>query len=59
MVKLLDLIFGNGFIDVGFRKIAYNNFYFFATIPPVMAWNFVVNHFFTWKHEEDEVPAVV
>lgn len=53
IVKGLDLIFGNGFIDVGFRKIAYNNFYFFATIPPVMAWNFIVNHFFTWKHEEE------
>lgn len=59
IVKGLDLIFGDGFVDVGFRKIAYNNFYFFATIPPVMAWNFIVNHFFTWKHEEDEVPAAV
>lgn len=55
IVKGLDLIFGNGFIDIGFRKIAYNNFYFFATIPPVMAWNFIVNHFFTWKHEEDPI----
>lgn len=53
IVKGLDLIFGNGFIDLGFRKIAYNNFYFFATIPPVMMWNFIVNHFFTWRHEED------
>lgn len=53
IVKGLDLIFGNGFIDLGFRKIAYNNFYFFATIPPVMAWNFLVNHFFTWRHEEE------
>lgn len=55
IVKGLDLLFGNGFIDLGFRKIAYNNFYFFATIPPVMAWNFVVNHYFTWKHEEEPV----
>lgn len=55
IVKGLDLIFGDGFIDIGFRKIAYNNFYFFATIPPVMAWNFIVNHFFTWRHEEDSV----
>lgn len=53
IVKGLDLMFGTGFIDVGFRKIAYNNFYFFATIPPVMAWNFIVNHFVTWRHEED------
>lgn len=55
IVKGLDLIFGNGFVDMGFRKIAYNNFYFFATIPPVMIWNFAVNHFFTWKHEEEQI----
>lgn len=53
IVKLLDIMFGNGFVDLGFRKLAYNNFFFFATIPPVMAWNFIVNHFITWKHEED------
>ncbi len=53
IVKILDVTFGTGFIDLGFRTIAYNNFYFFATIPPVMAWNFIVNHFITWKHEED------
>ncbi len=53
IVKGLDLIFGHGFVDLGFRKLAYNNFYFFATIPPVMAWNFIVNHFITWKHEEE------
>ncbi|HLC88079.1 MAG TPA: glycosyltransferase [Patescibacteria group bacterium] len=55
IVKGLDLLFGNGFVDLGFKKVAFNNFYFFATIPPVMAWNFVVNHYFTWKHEEDSV----
>ncbi len=59
IVKLLDLIFGTGFIDIGFRTIAYNNFYFFATIPPVMAWNFIVNHFITWKHEEDESASAI
>lgn len=53
IVKGLDIIFGNGFIDLGFRKFAYNNFFFFATIPPVMAWNFIVNHFITWKHEDE------
>ena len=57
IVKLLDLIFGNGFVDLGFRKLAYNNFYFFATIPPVMIWNFLVNHFVTWRHEEEPVLA--
>ncbi len=55
IVKVLDSTFGNGFIDLGFRKIAYNNFYFFATIPPVLIWNFVVNHFFTWRHEDDPI----
>lgn len=53
IVKLLDIIFGEGFVDLGFRKLAYNNFYFFATIPFVMSWNFIVNHFITWKHEEE------
>ena len=53
IVKLLHDSYGNGFVDVGFRKLAYNNFYFFATIPPVMIWNFAANHFITWKHQED------
>lgn len=53
LVKLLHDHFGEGFVDIGFRKIAYNNFYFFATIPFVMVWNFTVNHFITWRHHED------
>ncbi len=53
IVKFLHMIYGDGFIYIGSRHIAYNNFYFFATIPPVMIWNFVVNHFITWKHTED------
>lgn len=53
IVKYLHLSFGDGFIDVFGRPVAYNNFYFFATIPPVMLWNFTVNHFITWKHHED------
>jgi dolichol-phosphate mannosyltransferase len=52
IVWILDKTFGNGFVDLGFRKVAYNNFYFFATIPPVMIWNFVANHLFTWKHKD-------
>ena len=39
--------------DVFGRPVAYNNFYFFATIPPVMAWNFTVNHLITWKHQDE------
>lgn len=53
IVKFLHTAYGDGFLDLGFRKLAYNNFYFFATIPPVMLWNFTMNHFITWKHQED------
>lgn len=53
IVKFLHLTYGDGFVDVGFRKIAFNNFYFFATIPPVMMWNFLMNHFITWKNQEE------
>lgn len=53
IVKYLHVIYGDGFVYVFGRHIAYNNFYFFATIPPVMLWNFTVNHFITWRHEKD------
>ncbi|MBI2599417.1 glycosyltransferase [Candidatus Daviesbacteria bacterium] len=53
IVKFLHLTYGDGFINVFGRPIAYNNFYFFATIPPVMLWNFTVNHLITWRHRED------
>lgn len=54
IVKFLHLSFGDGFINVFGRPIAYNNFYFFATIPPVMAWNFTINHLVTWKHQKED-----
>lgn len=53
IVKFLHSTYGDGFIFVGIRPVAYNNFYFFATIPFVMTWNFLMNHFITWKHEKD------
>ncbi len=53
IVKLLHTTYGDGFIPILGRPIAYNNFYFFATIPPVMIWNFTVNHFITWRHSDD------
>jgi dolichol-phosphate mannosyltransferase len=53
IVKFLDSWFGSGFIYIGNIHIAYNNFYFFATILPVMIWNFLVNHFITWRNRED------
>lgn len=53
IVKFLDLIYGDGILMVGPLGIQYYNLYFFATIPPVMIWNFTMNHFFTWKKEEN------
>ncbi len=53
IVKFLHIAYGDGFVNLFGRSIAYNNFYFFATIPPVMLWNFTVNHFITWRHEKD------
>lgn len=53
IVKLLHMAYGDGFIYIFGHHIAYNNFYFFATIPPVMIWNFTVNHFITWRHQKD------
>ncbi len=53
IVKFLHLTYGDGFLNILGKPIAYNNFYFFATIPPVMIWNFTINHFVTWRHSED------
>lgn len=53
IVKFLHHLFGDGMAQVGPLQIAYYNLYFFATIPPVMIWNFTVNHYVTWKHDED------
>lgn len=53
IVKFLHDFFGDGFIVVLGRPVAYNNFFFFATIPPVLIWNFTVNHFITWRHREN------
>lgn len=53
IVKYLHNLYGDGFVDLGFRKFANNNFYFFATIPFVMTWNFLMNHFITWRHQDD------
>ncbi len=54
IVKVLHDTFGDGMLSIlGSKPIAYNNFYFFATIPPVMIWNFCVNHFVTWRHKDN------
>jgi dolichol-phosphate mannosyltransferase len=53
VVKLLHSMYGDGYTSIGFLKIAYYNLYFFATIPPVMVWNFLMNHYFTFKRDVD------
>ena len=50
IIALLHQLYGDGFITLLGHRIAYNNFYFFATIPVVMIWNFIVNQKITWKH---------
>lgn len=53
VVKFLHLTYGDGFVYVLGYPLAFNNFYFFASIPPVMLWNFMINHLVTWKHQEE------
>lgn len=52
-VFALHSVYGDGAFNVFGWRFAYNNLYFFATIPPVMTWNFFMNHFITWKHDTD------
>lgn len=52
IVKALHTLYGDGFVTISNFKIAYAELYFFATIPPVMTWNFTINHFITWRHQE-------
>lgn len=53
VVKLLDSLYGSGSTVILGKRIAFNTLYFFAAIPPVMIWNFTVNHFITWRHKSD------
>lgn len=53
IVKFLHILYGDGVAQLGPLNLQYYNLYFFATIPPVMTWNFFMNHFFTWKRDED------
>ncbi len=53
IVKFLHDSYGEGNINIWGIEMALNNFYFFATIPPVMIWNFSVNHFVTWRKKKD------
>lgn len=53
VIKWLHSIYGEGNVYLGGIEFEYNTLYFFATIPPVLLWNFTINNFFTWKHKED------
>ncbi|MBI2596183.1 glycosyltransferase [Candidatus Daviesbacteria bacterium] len=53
IIKFLHVVYGDGFVLFLGIKIAFYNLYFFATLPPVLIWNFTVNHFITWKHEQN------
>lgn len=53
IIKIMHLLYGDGIWRLGLIHLQYYNLYFFATIPFVMTWNFLVNHFVTWKHEEE------
>lgn len=50
-ISVLHGLYGDGFLQVLDRKIAFNTLFFLATIPPVMAWNFTINHFVTWRQK--------
>ncbi len=53
IIKFLHTTIGDGIWYFGPLHLQYYNLYFFATVPPVMVWNFLVNHFVTWKSIED------
>lgn len=52
VVAGLHVMYGDGDYQLMKFKIAYTTLYFFATIPPVMAWNFTVNSLVTWKSKK-------
>ena len=54
IVKLLHTIYGDGAVNILGVPVAYYNLYFFATIPPVMIWNFLMNHLITWRHQKED-----
>lgn len=54
VIKLLHILYGDGFIQLIGFNIPYYNLYFFASIPPVLIWNFAVNHLWTFKHKPED-----
>jgi len=53
IVKFLHMLYEDGFVNFLGLDISYYNLYFLATIPPVLLWNFTINHFITWKHNDN------
>lgn len=51
VVNWLHSTYGEGTFSFMGLKMAYTTLYFFATIPPVMAWNFTVNSMITWRNQ--------
>lgn len=52
ITKVLDILYGDGILNLAGIRIAYHNIYFLLTIPVVMIWNFTLNHFITWRHHD-------
>lgn len=53
IVKFLHTVYGDGAVGILGINMPYYNLYFFATIPPVLIWNFTINHLITWKNESN------
>jgi dolichol-phosphate mannosyltransferase len=54
IIKVLHTMYGDSYAVILGKRLAYNNFYFLATIPFVLVWNFTVNHFVTWRKKKEE-----
>lgn len=55
MVKFLHMLYWDGVVNIGPLHIQYYNIFFFVTIPATMSWNFIMNHFFTWKRDDSDI----
>lgn len=53
IVKILHSLYGDGDAQILGLTFPYYNLYFFTTIPPVMMWNFTVNHLITWRNQKE------
>lgn len=51
IIKFLHTVYGDGFVNLLGLKVAFYNLYFLVTIPPILVWNFTINHLITWRHK--------